>query len=227
MFNSIAVKYDLLNHILSVHIDKLWRKKLIRLIAATQQNKTSINILDLATGTGDLAIAASSITNATITGLDIAKEMIKIAENKINALNKSSQIKFQVADAEAIPFSDNTFDIVMVSFGVRNYSNLQKGLSESLRVLKPKGYLFVMEFSTPTYFPVKQFYLLYFKYIMPLIGRLVSKNKNAYQYLTNSVLAFPTRKAFEQELIQVGFNNTKTISLSLGIAQIYQSQKSN
>jgi demethylmenaquinone methyltransferase/2-methoxy-6-polyprenyl-1,4-benzoquinol methylase len=217
MFNRIAPKYDFLNHALSLNIDKIWRRKVINII--TQKNPE--RILDVATGTADLAIAASKKTGATIDGIDISEEMLRIGVQKIEKLGKQQQIKLQKADAENIPFTDRTFDAVMVAFGVRNFENLEAGLAEMSRILKPGGICVVLEFTMPRYFPVKQLYLFYFRFVLPVIGRFISKDKTAYTYLPESVKAFPQREKFTSLMQNAGMTNAGHKSLSFGIAAIY------
>ena len=225
MFNTIAYKYDFLNHFLSLNIDKVWRKKLIKILSSDLASMENPTILDIATGTADLAIAASTIPNVKITGLDIAEGMLAIGQQKINKLNLTTIIELKIGDAENIPFANNTFGSVMVAFGVRNFSNLQKGLSDCFRVLKPGGHMYIIEFSTPQAFPIKQLYAVYFKYVLPALGHVFSKHASAYTYLNKSVLEFPKNEAFLNELSAVGFNNLRKKSLTLGIANIYMAQK--
>jgi demethylmenaquinone methyltransferase / 2-methoxy-6-polyprenyl-1,4-benzoquinol methylase len=223
MFNRIAPKYDFLNHALSLNIDKIWRRKVIKIITQNQPER----ILDVATGTADLAIAASKKTIARIDGIDISEEMLRIGVQKIEKLGKDQQIKLQKADAENIPFAEQTFDAVMVAFGVRNFENLEAGLTEMYRVLKPGGICVVLEFTMPRYFPVKQLYLFYFRFVLPSIGRIISKDKTAYTYLPESVKAFPQRQQFTALMQNAGMNNTSIRNLSLGIAAIYTGTKAN
>lgn len=222
MFNNISGRYDFLNRVLSLRIDKLWRKKIIKEV--TKHPHT--NILDVATGTADLAIECAYIDGAkSITGIDISDKMIEVGKEKIKAKELSSYINLKVDDAEDLSFSNHSFDIVTVAFGVRNFEDLDKGLREIKRVLKPGGMLAVLEFSKPTTFPIKQLYLFYFKNILPLIGRLLSKDKRAYSYLFESVDAFPYGKDFTDILERNGFKNTKCRPLSLGIASMYLAYK--
>jgi demethylmenaquinone methyltransferase / 2-methoxy-6-polyprenyl-1,4-benzoquinol methylase len=221
MFNDIAQRYDLLNHLLSMGIDKGWRKKLVKLMAHDNPRK----ILDLATGTADLAIAASGIENVTITGTDIATEMLSIGQEKVNKLGLADKITLLKADSENLPFTDAEFDSAMVAFGVRNYENLPKGLKEMYRILKPGAKAFILEFSKPKKFPVRQLFRFYSKYILPLIGRLVSKNSTAYTYLPESVAAFPEDEQFIKIMLEAGFSKAEFISLSFGITNLYIGQK--
>jgi len=217
MFNDIAPRYDFLNHFLSAGVDRRWRKALI--------NKLSQNphdyILDVATGTGDLAIAASGLNPAKITGIDIAGEMLAIGRQKIRKKGLEGMISFEKGDSENIPFNEQSFDAAMVAFGVRNFENLPKGLSEMFRVLKPGGAVYILEFSTPTAFPVRQLYRFYFRHILPLLGRMVSKNPSAYTYLPETVYLFPQGEEFLGIMKSVGFRDITSKRLSLGIASIY------
>ena len=222
MFNDIAPKYDFLNHFLSAGIDKCWRRKTIRLLKPYNPKQ----ILDIATGTGDLAIKALSLNPDLVTGVDISEEMLKIADKKIEKKKLKNKISLLQASSEALPFANSTFDAATVAFGVRNFKNLEKGIEEIYRVLKKGGVVAILEFSTPSSFPVKQLYLFYFKRILPFIGKIVSKNKNAYIYLPETVLAFPQGKEFTGLLEKIGFSNVKYLRLSLGISTIYLAEKS-
>ena len=221
MFDDISPKYDLLNRVLSMGIDISWRKKVVKLLK--KQNPQSI--LDVATGTADLAIALTKTGANLITGVDISAGMLEVGRKKVQALSLDQKILLQKADAENLPFQDKTFDAVTVAFGVRNFENLEKGLSELHRVLKPHGTLVVLEFSQPTKFPFSQIYQFYFKNVLPLIGKMVSKNASAYTYLPASVSAFPFGKDFETILRQTGFIETQWKELTFGIATIYWGRK--
>jgi len=221
MFDDISPKYDLLNRVLSMGIDISWRKKVVKLLK--KQNPQSI--LDVATGTADLAIALTKTGANLITGVDISAGMLEVGRKKVQALSLDQKILLQKADAENLPFQDKTFDAVTVAFGVRNFENLEKGLSELHRVLKPHGTLVVLEFSQPTKFPFSQIYQFYFKNVLPLIGKMVSKNASAYTYLPASVSAFPFGKDFETILLQTGFIETQWKELTFGIATIYEGRK--
>jgi demethylmenaquinone methyltransferase/2-methoxy-6-polyprenyl-1,4-benzoquinol methylase len=217
MFNSIAKRYDFLNHFLSMGIDRLWRKKLVKMLMTRQP----MTVLDVATGTADLAIEVSKQSKALITGIDIAEEMINIGIKKIQALNLENQIKLQVADSENIPFPDKSFDAAIVAFGVRNFETLDKGLSEMNRVLKNNGMIAVLEFSRPKHFPVRNLYMFYFRFILPSLGRIISGDKGAYTYLPDSVKQFPDGTDFLKHLTETGFTQTTETRLSFGIATIY------
>jgi len=222
MFNNISPKYDLLNHLLSANIDKVWRKNVIRKIRPYKPER----ILDIATGTADFAIAASRIEGAKITGIDISEGMLKIGQKKVLKRNLSDRIKLVKADSENLPFEDNSFDVATVGFGVRNFENLEKGLSEIVRVLKPEGVFFVLEFSKPKKTPFKQVYRIYFNCILPFVGRIISKDKSAYAYLPESVNEFPCGEDFLAVLANVGLINNNFYSQTFGIATIYESHKS-
>ena len=221
MFNNIAANYDFLNHFLSMGIDILWRKKAIRLL----KDRNPKVILDVATGTGDFAIEALSLNPDRIVGVDISKDMVSVGQTKVKKKNVESIIELKYGDSEALEFEDNTFDAMTVAFGVRNYENLEKGLSEMRRVLKPKGQVAIIEFSKPQAFPIKQLYNFYFMNILPTLGRMVSKDARAYTYLPESVDAFPYGDKFTEIMKKVGYTNTKVIPLTFGIASIYLADK--
>src|ERR1035437_754441 len=217
MFNKIAWRYDLLNHLLSLNIDKIWRRKLVKMLS----QKHPDSILDVATGTGDLAIAASKIKPKEIIGIDIADEMLEFGRKKITAKGLDKMITLQTADSENSPYPAERFDATMVAFGVRNYENLDLGLSEMYRILKKNGTIYVLEFSIPANKMFRPFYFFYFKNILPLIGKMVSKDTAAYTYLPDSVSAFPSGKSFTDRLEKAGFSNCTILSLTFGIATNY------
>ena len=217
MFNNIAHKYDFLNHFLSIGIDILWRKKAIKIL---KKHKPKM-ILDIATGTGDFAIEATKLNPKKIIGLDISTGMLEVGKLKIKKKGLDSIIELHEGDSESISYKSNIFDAVIVAFGVRNFENLELGLSEMLRVIKPGGRTVILEFSKPTKFPIKQVYNFYFLKILPLWGRIFSKDNSAYTYLPESVKAFPYGNKFEQILLEVGFKNVSSKTLSFGIASIY------
>ena len=221
MFDNISPKYDLLNHILSVNIDKIWRKRAIKLL---HSHKPKL-LLDVATGTGDFAIAASKKLSCKVVGIDISEGMLKIGNKKLEDKQLNQQIKLQKADSENLPFPNNFFDSATVAFGVRNFENLKTGLSEILRVIKPGAAFVVLEFSKPKKWPVKQFYFFYFRNVLPLIGKLISKDKNAYTYLPESVKEFPDGTDFLQILNEVGFVKNECFVQTFGIASIYKAIK--
>lgn len=221
MFNNISPSYDFLNRFLSMGVDVGWRKKTVKAVATTNPQR----ILDVATGTADLAIALSKTGAKEIIGCDISEGMMAFGKEKVAKKGLSSTISFQYGDSENLPFNDNSFDAVTVAFGVRNFETPQKGLKEINRVLKPGGRIHVLEFSQPQQFPVKQFYNFYFKFILPFWGRLISKDKSAYTYLPNSVKAFPHGEAFLQLLSSSGFHNNSAKKLTFGIASLYIGEK--
>lgn len=221
MFDSIAGKYDFLNHFFSLGIDKGWRKKAIKEIAAIKPK----TILDIATGTGDLAVAASKINPDRIIGIDISEGMLEVGRKKINALHLDNIITLQKGDSEALAFADNSFDAITCAYGVRNFENLTAGLKEMSRVMKPGGKMAILEFSHPKAFPVKQLYRFYFRFILPALGKLVSKHKSAYTYLPQSVMVFPEGKMFCDILTECGFKNAKAKPLTLGITTLYTASK--
>jgi demethylmenaquinone methyltransferase/2-methoxy-6-polyprenyl-1,4-benzoquinol methylase len=221
MFDSIAPKYDFLNHTLSMGIDIIWRKKAVRILKKIKPKK----VLDIACGTGDFAIEDLNSGASEVTGLDISEGMVKVGVEKVKNKGLLKKVDLKVGDSENICFDSNTFDGVTVGFGVRNFENLEKGLSEMHRVLTTGGQLIVLEFSKPKKFPIKQIYFFYFKYILPKIGRLISKDKTAYTYLPDSVKAFPDGKKFTDILEKVGFKSTKIIPCTFGIASIYVGTK--
>ncbi len=221
MFDSIAHRYDFLNHFLSLGIDKTWRTKAVNLIAPARPQQ----ILDVATGTGDFALEAARLDPQLICGLDLSDKMLEAGIKKIQKKNLAHMITMQQGDSEALPFEDNTFDAVTVGFGVRNFENLQKGLEEMLRVAKPGAVFAILEFSKPSTFPFKQIFNFYFNNILPLWGRMFSKDASAYTYLPQSVAAFPEGNGFVEVLNQCGYTNVSIHKLTLGIATIYQCYK--
>lgn len=222
MFNNIARRYDFLNHFLSLGIDKIWRRKTIRSLKNIPLNST---LLDVASGTGDLAIAALKLKPRKIVGIDISEKMLGIGMDKIKKRKLDQIISLQKGDSEDIQFEESSFDAITVAFGVRNFENLNKGLSEMYRVLKPNGRVAILEFSKPKQFPVKQVYNFYFKRMLPFIGKLISKDYAAYTYLYDSVSQFPEGEQFIDELKNLGFKNCTYKKLSFGIASIYNADK--
>ena len=216
MFDNIANSYDFLNYSLSLGMDNVWRKIAIKKLT----NNPKI-ILDIATGTGDFAVSAAKYTDAEITGIDISQGMLNVGIEKVRKKNLNNRISLQLADSESLPFNDNTFDAITAGFGVRNFENLNKGLSEMKRVLNKDGIVVILEPSTPKYFPLKQFYKLYFHHVLPTIGAWISKDKSAYSYLPESVDAFPSGEKFIVELKNVGFRDCKHIPLTFGIVSLY------
>ena len=217
MFDAIAPRYDLLNRLLSGGIDQAWRRKAIGMLETDQPD----NILDVATGTADLAIMATRLGPRRIVGVDIAEEMLEIGRQKIGRSGLTELIELRFGDAENLPFPDNEFDAALVAFGVRNFENLSLGLSEIARVLKPGAQLVVLEFSRPKRFPIRQIYTVYGQYILPLIGKMVSGDDQAYTYLPESIQVFPDGEHFLDVLRSVGFNQLSVERLTYGIASIY------
>ncbi|MFB9121044.1 bifunctional demethylmenaquinone methyltransferase/2-methoxy-6-polyprenyl-1,4-benzoquinol methylase UbiE [Bergeyella porcorum] len=220
MFDNIAPKYDLLNHVLSMKIDVLWRETLVKWMNKDQPQL----VLDVATGTGDLAIAVHKGTKANIVGLDLSQQMLNVGIEKVKKQNLQNSISMMKGDAENLPFEDNKFDAVSVAFGVRNFENLTKGLAELRRVVKEGKSVYILEFSKVEGF-LAPFYMFYFKNILPMIGRLVSKDNRAYTYLPDSVNAFPYGEKMKQILLDTGFKSVEYKKLSLGIATIYKASK--
>lgn len=226
MFDNISPKYDLLNHVLSGGIDILWRKRAIRELRSSQSPAFAPKtILDIATGTGDFALEALSLKPEKIIGVDISEGMLAIGREKMKQRGVDHLIEMRMGDSEGLPFGDNEFDAVIVSFGVRNFENLLKGLTDMYRVTHPGGVCVVLEFSNPRQFPFKQLYNFYSRTILPLIGRMVSKDASAYTYLPESVQAFPDGSDFLRIYEAAGFTNTKWIPLTFGIASIYIGHK--
>lgn len=221
MFDTISSKYDNLNRVISFGIDVTWRKKILKMVA----HKNPTEILDIATGTGDLAILLSETNAKKIIGLDISAGMLDVGKQKIIAKNLSSTIEMILGDSEKIPFDDNSFDAVTVAFGIRNFENLEKGLSEILRVLKPNGIFVILETSIPEKFPFKQGYTMYTKNILPLIGKLFSKDKVAYQYLSDSASIFPYGEKLNNILQKIGFIEVNHSPQTFGVATIYSASK--
>ncbi|TXE07198.1 bifunctional demethylmenaquinone methyltransferase/2-methoxy-6-polyprenyl-1,4-benzoquinol methylase UbiE [Seonamhaeicola algicola] len=221
MFDTISGDYDGLNRVISFGIDVKWRKKVVNIVKNTNPN----TILDIATGTGDLAINLAQ-TNATkITGLDISSGMLEIGKQKIKTKGLDTKIEMVLGDSENMPFANNTFDAITVAFGVRNFENLENGLKEIYRVLKPNGTFVILETSVPTKTPFKQGYKLYTKHILPLIGKVFSKDRSAYKYLSESASVFPYGEALNNILRKTGFINVEDFPQTFGVATIYKSSK--
>lgn len=221
MFNHIAGKYDFLNHFLSAGVDIYWRKKAIDFVARTRPEY----ILDIATGTGDFAIEALRIKPKKIIGVDISEGMLAVGRRKLQQKKLSHLIELKTGDSENLQFASDQFDTVMAAFGVRNFENLEKGLAEMYRVLKPGGQVVILEFSKPKAFPLKQGYNFYFQHILPVFGKLISKDGAAYTYLPESVQAFPDGPDFVTILNQIGFKATAWHPLTFGISSIYLGTK--
>lgn len=222
MFDTISNEYDGLNRVISLGTDVSWRKKVIKLVS----EKKVENVLDIATGTGDLAIQFAEKTEAKrIVGLDLSDGMLNVARKKISGKPYSNKIEFIQGDSEALPFEDNSFDAITVSFGIRNFENLEKGLSEIHRVLRKDGIFVILETSVPTKFPFKQGYHFYTKNVLPLVGRIFSKDKVAYKYLSESASAFPFGEALNNILRKTGFKEVKDKPQTFGVATIYTATK--
>lgn len=221
MFDTISGNYDGLNRVISFGIDIKWRKKVLKMVS----NKNPEMILDIATGTGDLAILMTNTKAKKIIGLDISAGMLEVGRKKIEQKKLSERIEMVLGDSENIPYEDNTFDAITVGFGVRNFENLEKGFSEILRVLKPNGIFVILETSVPTKTPYKQGYKFYSKYILPLIGKIFSKDDSAYQYLSDSASVFPYGEALNNILRKIGFIEVKALPQTMGVATIYSASK--
>ena len=223
MFNNISGTYDFLNHFLSLGIDRIWRRKAIAELKALRPQ----TILDVATGTGDFALEAiTRLQPKQVVGVDISAGMLEVARQKIAAKGLADIFSVQLGDSEGLPFEDNHFDAITVAFGVRNYENLEKGLADMLRVLKPGGKIVILEFSKPRTFPIAPLYHFYFRYLTPFFGRLFSKDKKAYTYLPESVAAFPDGGEFVNLMEKTGYQHTKYRFLTFGISAIYTGLKS-
>lgn len=221
MFDTISARYDFLNHLLSLGIDRSWRRKAIRMLRDGQPKY----ILDVATGTGDFAIQALSLNPDKVVGIDISEGMLNKGRAKLAERKLGERIELLKGDSENIPFEGNKFDAVTVAFGVRNFENLERGLQEIHRVLRPGGQLVVLEFSKPRIFPFRQIFNFYFRFILPRIGSLVSKDRSAYRYLPESVRDFPDGERFTAILRKVGFNQTACKELTFGISSVYSARK--
>lgn len=221
MFDNISPRYDLLNIVLSLGMCIYWRNRLIKSVLPLQQK----TLLDVATGTADVAIAASRKHPLQITGTDISDEMMRIGREKIARQAPGASIELVNAPAEQLPFDDNKFDVVTVAYGVRNFERTEAGLREIYRVMKPGGKLAVLEFSKPKVFPVKQLFRIYFRWILPLLGRWVAKDAHAYTYLPESVQEFPEGEAFLRILQKQGYVNTQCKALTFGITSLYTAYK--
>ena len=221
MFNGIAPKYDLLNHLLSMGIDKRWRKKAMKVVGAGCKDI----VLDVACGTGDFSMEALKHGVKKVIGADISENMLTVAREKAKERKLTEQLDFRYGDSDNLEFPDNTFDAVTVAFGVRNFEHLEKGLTEMYRVLKPGGKVVILEFSTPERFPMKQLYRFYFKRVLPWIGGIVSGNRKAYEYLPASVFAFPQGEAFLKIMRSCGYRQVTQCRLTFGIASLYVGEK--
>lgn len=222
MFDNIAPAYDGMNRLMTLGIDRKWRKKCTKIAAASKPD----DILDVAAGTGDLTLAlAHAIPQARVTGVDLSENMLEIGRQKINKTNLQSRVELKVADALALPFDDNSFDVITIAFGVRNFEHLAAGLAEMLRVLRPGGSLIILELCLPSSAIIKPFYNLYTQYLIPVAGRLMSKDVRAYKYLPESIAAVPARKEMCSILDNIGFRQPSWKGLSFGVAAIYTATK--
>ncbi|MEL4456691.1 bifunctional demethylmenaquinone methyltransferase/2-methoxy-6-polyprenyl-1,4-benzoquinol methylase UbiE [Lutimonas vermicola] len=221
MFDNVSANYDLLNRVLTFGIDISWRKNVVALVKEGKAKK----VLDIATGTGDLAIMMAKADIHDVTGLDISPGMLNIGIQKVKDQGLSEKVDMVIGDSEELPFDEGTFDAITVAFGVRNFENLELGLKEIHRVLKPEGSLIVLETSQPTKFPVKQGFQFYSKYVIPTIGKILSKDKSAYDYLPESAAAFPFGEKFNNILLKTGFNSSEVYPQTLGVATIYHAIK--
>jgi demethylmenaquinone methyltransferase/2-methoxy-6-polyprenyl-1,4-benzoquinol methylase len=217
MFNNISKRYDFLNHFLSMGIDKLWRKRAVGKLRELKPQR----LLDIATGTGDFALALLKLSPKEVVGLDISEGMLSVGRNKMIKKNVAKTVTMKLGDSENIPFEDNYFDGLTVGFGVRNFENLEKGLSEMLRVVRPGGKVVILEFSKPKKFPIKQFFGFYSKHLIPFFGKKISQDEKAYAYLPESVEAFPEGNDFVEILYNVGYKEVEAEMVSGGIATIY------
>lgn len=223
MFDNIAPSYDRLNHILSLGIDKGWRRKAIRSLVAYRPQ----SMLDIATGTGDFAIQSYKMLQpAELIGTDISEGMMEVGRKKVKQLGWEERIHFSQEDATALSFPDNRFDAITVAFGIRNFEDLDKGLSEMCRVLKPGGHLAILELTVPESFPMKQLYGIYSRAIIPTVGKLLSKDQSAYSYLPQSIKAFPQGETMQKVLQKAGFSDVKFERLTMGICTLYTATKS-
>ena len=221
MFDKVSSNYDFLNRLLTFGIDISWRKKVVKIIAKQKAEK----VLDIATGTGDLAIMLAKNGINQVTGLDISPGMLEVGKKKVAQEGLSDLVEMILGDSESLPFKDRSFDAITVAFGVRNFEHLEQCLKEIYRVLKPKGSLVVLETSQPTKFPVKQGFQLYSKYVIPQVGKLFSKDKSAYDYLPESAAAFPYGETFNNILLKSGFNSSNIYPQTLGVSTIYHAIK--
>jgi demethylmenaquinone methyltransferase / 2-methoxy-6-polyprenyl-1,4-benzoquinol methylase len=221
LFDGIAPHYDFLNHFLSSGFDILWRKRAIRLLREFHPQ----HILDVATGTADLAIEAARSLGADVIGIDISNQMLALGRKKILSKGVTHLVSLKPGDAESLDFEGGVFDAVTVAFGVRNFSDVRRGLGEMLRVLKPRGIAMILEFSKPRTFPMSWLYNVYFHWVLPVLGGLISKSRESYEYLPKSVRDFPDDKAFLELLHSVGYSNTAQYRLTFGIATIYLGTK--
>ena len=221
IFNDIAPRYDLLNHLLSMNIDKGWRRKAMKHIGKDGKKR----LLDVACGTGDFSIAACRAGVERVTGIDISANMVEVGRRKVREAGLDHRINLQIGDSERMDFADDVFDAVTVAFGVRNFEHLEAGLREMLRVLRPGGKAVILEFSMPERFPMRQLYTFYFRHVLPTVGGWISGNKGAYAYLPASVMNFPQGQAFLDIMRLCGFTSSVQQRLTFGIASLYVGEK--
>ncbi|MDT8347578.1 MAG: bifunctional demethylmenaquinone methyltransferase/2-methoxy-6-polyprenyl-1,4-benzoquinol methylase UbiE [Flavobacteriaceae bacterium] len=221
MFDTISKEYDFLNKLITFGLDKSWKRKLVQKVIDAKPNR----VLDIATGTGDLVIAMAKSSANELIGLDISKGMLAVGEDKVRALNLQDRITMQWGDVEQMPFEDNSFDVVVVSYGVRNFEDLELGLNEIFRCLKPGGQLMILETSRPDFFPMRQLHSIYTRFFMPLIANIFSKDKSAYVYLAKSAANFPYGKAFNNILAKIRFNNVESKPQFFGVSTLYYASK--
>jgi demethylmenaquinone methyltransferase/2-methoxy-6-polyprenyl-1,4-benzoquinol methylase len=221
MFDDISGRYDLLNHLLSFGVDRCWRRTLVKKLFQHHP----VRILDIATGTGDLALAMATLGPVKVTGIDLSVRMMEIARQKAARKNLASRVGFEPGDAEEIPFPEGSFDAVTVAFGVRNFEDLERGLAEMKRILVPGGSMMILEFSHPGSVPLKQIYGFYSRFAIPFIGRMISRHREAYRYLPDSVAAFPSGNDFAAILERTGMKNVSVLPLTGGIATLYSAEK--
>ncbi len=221
LFDKIAYRYDLLNHLLSGGVDLYWRRAAIQKLTALKPKR----ILDVATGTADFALAALRLSPEEVIGVDISEPMLEVGRKKLRQKNVTKTVRLETGEAEDLKFPDRHFDAAIVAFGARNFEFLDKGLSEMNRVLRTGGTVVVLEFSRPRIFPLKQLYFFYFKHILPFVGRMISKDREAYQYLPDTVMRFPEGKDFLDRLRTAGFTSLEEQRLTFGIATIYTGVK--
>jgi demethylmenaquinone methyltransferase/2-methoxy-6-polyprenyl-1,4-benzoquinol methylase len=217
MFDSIAPRYDVLNRVLSGGVDQQWRRIVLKEVLEAQPDR----LLDVATGTADLALMAARKGVPKVIGVDIANQMLEVGRVKVTKADLDDRVELLNGDAEKLPFSDQQFDVATVAFGVRNFEDLAAGLKQIHRVLRPGGKLVVLEFSRPKAFPIKQLYAFYNRYVLPVIGRLVSGDSGAYTYLPESIAVFPEGDAFLDWMKEAGFEGRRARRLTFGIASVY------
>ena len=222
MFDSIAPAYDTMNRLMTMGIDRSWRRKAVEMVASSAPR----SILDVATGTGDFAIAlAEAVPGATVTGIDLSGQMLAIGRRKVEKASLDGRITLQKGDCLALPFADGSFDAITVAFGIRNFEDLDKGLSEMCRVLKPGGHLVILELTTPDRFPMKQLFSIYSKVVIPLLGKLLSKDKSAYRYLPDTIKVFPQGEVMKGVIARAGFSEVNFKRLTFGICTLYTATK--